>query len=458
MVLESSATLQCCVCAEPSHSSCVGLFHDKPMPYIWLCSYCRNEQREKQAGQKRKYRGLYQVIGQFSSENLHGDSPSKLRKNNFPQHVKTLVDSETTVFTLFDLLSMEIQCYILSFLKQRELTQLAAVNKYFNGLIRDAQFWKELTVHNSQGKICHSLCKNYGQSLVVLSLFCCFDHVHDDTMGIIASFCPLLRNLNLQFCVKVTDDGIKKLCDGDCKDHLQELKLSFLFSLSEKSLEYVSSLPNLNHLDIMMYGGTSITSQFEIWASKFPSLKSVKIWDSDQEFGDNFGRILCLTVKEGEVLPSDGVDPITFKEKYEQEGKANAKVERALELLQAANAKHADESDIEAALVLYEESISEYPTADGYTYLGWMHSLLGNSATAMDNCYKAMQVDPEFGNPYNDLGCAFLELELEDVAIRLFEKAKTARRYECWHFPYQNLGNTYRTKHKTTKALIEAVC
>jgi len=174
-----------------------------------------------------------------------------------------------------------------------------------------------------------------------------------------------------------------------------------------------------------------------------------------QEYGDNFGEILCLTVKEGDVLPPNGVDPISFNDKYEEIVKTNAKAERAFALLRAANAKHADESDMIAAIELYEESIREYPTADGYTYLGWMHSMLGNSATAMDNCFRALQIDPEFGNPYNDLGCAFLELEMDGIAIRLFEKAKTARRYECWHFPYQNLGNTYRTKRDMNKALIE---
>jgi len=297
--------------------------------------------------------------------------------------------------------------------------------------------------------------KNYGKSLLALSLFCCFDHVNDDTMAVVATCCPLLKSINLQFCVKITDDGIKKLCDGACKDRLQELKLSFLFLLSDKSLEYLSSLPGLNHLDIMMCGGTRITSQFEFWAPKFPSLRSVKIWDSDQEFGDNFGHIACFTVKVGEVLPPDGVYPISFQNRYDELVKENSKAARAYELLQAANTKHAEESNIEAAIELYQESISEFPTADGYTYLGWMHSMIGNSAKAMEYCYKAIQVDPEFGNPYNDLGCAFLELEIEDFAVQLFEKAKTARRYECWHFPYQNLGNTYRTKCEMTKALTE---
>jgi len=79
----------------------------------------------------------------------------------------------------------------------------------------------------------------------------------------------------------------------------------------------------------------------------------------------------------------------------------------------------------------------------------------GSSSKAMEYCYKALQLDPEFGNPYNDLGCAFLEMELDDIAIKLFERAKTARRYECWHFPYQNLGNTYRSKNQMEKALTE---
>jgi len=135
--------------------------------------------------------------------------------------------------------------------------------------------------------------------------------------------------------------------------------------------------------------------------------------------------------------------------------KENEKLEKALKLLEEANQKHINEDDIEGALQLYQMSIEEYPTADGYTFLGWMHSLSGRTSLSMDFCYKALQLDPDFGNPYNDLGCAFLDLDLDDIAIEWFQRAKKARRYECWHFPFQNLANCYRSKNEMTKAIVE---
>jgi len=73
----------------------------------------------------------------------------------------------------------------------------------------------------------------------------------------------------------------------------------------------------------------------------------------------------------------------------------------------------------------------------------------------MDECYKAIQLDPEFGNPYNDLGSYFLSLKMPALATKFLEKAKTCNRYEVRQFPCINLCQHYLSKREYPKAIKE---
>src|ERR1700730_17686227 len=65
------------------------------------------------------------------------------------------------------------------------------------------------------------------------------------------------------------------------------------------------------------------------------------------------------------------------------------------------------------------------------------------------------EIDPEFGNPYNDIGVYLMQQEKLDEAIPWLEKAKQAKRYEPRHFPYLNLGRVHKAKGMIQKALEE---
>jgi tetratricopeptide (TPR) repeat protein len=128
--------------------------------------------------------------------------------------------------------------------------------------------------------------------------------------------------------------------------------------------------------------------------------------------------------------------------------------ERALELIKEAMDRQMAE-DLNEAIRLYKESIALYPTADAHTYLGWAYSFQGKIDDAIAQCEIAIQIDPEFGNPYNDIGVYLMQQQKLDEAIPWLEKAKQAKRYEPRHFPYLNLGRVYVTKGMLQKALEE---
>jgi Tfp pilus assembly protein PilF len=135
--------------------------------------------------------------------------------------------------------------------------------------------------------------------------------------------------------------------------------------------------------------------------------------------------------------------------------------DRALELVQEAmrhqmaamQNQRADELD--EAIRLYKESIALCPTADAHTYLGWAYSFQGRIDEAIAQCEIAIGLDPEFGNPYNDIGVYLMQQQKFDEAIPWLEKAKTAKRYQPRHFPFMNLGRVYVVKGMINKALEE---
>jgi Tfp pilus assembly protein PilF len=121
------------------------------------------------------------------------------------------------------------------------------------------------------------------------------------------------------------------------------------------------------------------------------------------------------------------------------------KQEQARELFQRAyEAQMAGELD--RAAELYKRSLEIFPTAEAHTFLGWTYHFQGHTEAAIAECKRAIEVDPAFGNPYNDIGAYLIDLGRYDEAISWLEQAIRAPRYEPHHFPHSNLGRAYLAK------------
>ncbi|MGH9555367.1 MAG: tetratricopeptide repeat protein [Terriglobales bacterium] len=108
--------------------------------------------------------------------------------------------------------------------------------------------------------------------------------------------------------------------------------------------------------------------------------------------------------------------------------------------------------DYDEAIELYSRSIAAFPTAEAYTFRGWTYSFKGDLDRAIAECLEAIKVDPDFGNPYNDIGAYLIEMGRLEEAIPWLEKATHAPRYEAHCFPHFNLGRVYERKHEWKKA------
>jgi Tfp pilus assembly protein PilF len=111
--------------------------------------------------------------------------------------------------------------------------------------------------------------------------------------------------------------------------------------------------------------------------------------------------------------------------------------------------------DLDRAVAIYTKSIEIFPTAEAYTFRGWAFQKMGRIDDAIAECHRAIEVDPSFGNPYNDIGAYLLAKGELDEAIPWLEKAKQAPRYDPRHFPFMNLGRIYAAKGMVNRAIEE---
>ena len=135
-----------------------------------------------------------------------------------------------------------------------------------------------------------------------------------------------------------------------------------------------------------------------------------------------------------------------------EEREGQDKRQEAMEWVSKAYQLHM-KGEIEKAIALYTKSLEILPTAEAYTFRGWARSFEKDYAAAIEDCHRAIDLDPEFGNPYNDIGAYYLEQGELDEAIPWLRMALKAQRYESYCFPHFNLGRVFEAKAQFDRAL-----
>jgi len=127
---------------------------------------------------------------------------------------------------------------------------------------------------------------------------------------------------------------------------------------------------------------------------------------------------------------------------------------RALEICVEAQTLHL-KGQTAKAIPIYAKSIRLRPTAEAHAFLGWAYSAHGRYDLAVRECLRAIEIDPDYGNPYNDIGSYYVSQGKLDESIVWFERAKRATRYESPHFPYLNLGRVFAAQGLKIRAIRE---
>ena len=111
------------------------------------------------------------------------------------------------------------------------------------------------------------------------------------------------------------------------------------------------------------------------------------------------------------------------------------------------------QGDLAGAIRDYKASLRLFPTAEAYTFLGWVYAHLDLYNEAVAACKLAIETDPEFGNLYNDIGAYLIELDQPGEAIAWLEQALIAPRYDARVFAFFNLGRAYERLGNWRQAL-----
>ncbi len=113
------------------------------------------------------------------------------------------------------------------------------------------------------------------------------------------------------------------------------------------------------------------------------------------------------------------------------------------------------DGDIDRAIDLYSKSIRLLPTAAAHTARGWAYSFQDRLEEAVQECERAIALDPSDGAAYNDLGSYLVTLGRLDDAIEYFMLAKAAPKNETPHYPCINLAEVYAARGRPFRAIHE---
>jgi tetratricopeptide (TPR) repeat protein len=105
------------------------------------------------------------------------------------------------------------------------------------------------------------------------------------------------------------------------------------------------------------------------------------------------------------------------------------------------------------AIRKYKASIKLLPTAEAHTYLAWALGLQGKYTRAISECYRAIQLDEDYGNAYNDLGYYLTLYKRYDEAIGWMTKALSCTRFEDRHTAHYNIGRAHEFKGEWSTAM-----
>ena len=128
------------------------------------------------------------------------------------------------------------------------------------------------------------------------------------------------------------------------------------------------------------------------------------------------------------------------------------KKQEAMEMVGKAYQHHM-RGEIERAIELYTKSLELHGTPEAYTYRGWARSYHKDFEAAIADCHRAIDLDPEFGAPYNDIGAYYLEMGQFEDAIPWLHMALKAKRYESYCYPHFNLGRAFEAQGRLDQAL-----
>lgn len=141
-----------------------------------------------------------------------------------------------------------------------------------------------------------------------------------------------------------------------------------------------------------------------------------------------------------------------YESAYSMEPQYIPVVRRLMYLYSFLSNKENDLNKCETAIMYATQFIEITNLAEGYAERGNLYIDLYELDKAVEDCRKAIELDPEAYYAYNNLGCALLKLRMVDEAIVPLEQA-VEMEPDRDHLPYLNLAECYTLQKEYDKAI-----
>jgi tetratricopeptide (TPR) repeat protein len=96
--------------------------------------------------------------------------------------------------------------------------------------------------------------------------------------------------------------------------------------------------------------------------------------------------------------------------------------------------------DMQDAAAYFAMSLELYPTAEAHTGLAVTLASRGQWEDAITECHRAIALEPDLGNSYNDIAVYTAELGSIHEALEWLDRALFAPRYDCRHYAHYHRG------------------
>ena len=109
--------------------------------------------------------------------------------------------------------------------------------------------------------------------------------------------------------------------------------------------------------------------------------------------------------------------------------------------------------EFDSAEYYFSGSLEVSETAECYFYLGMIDNMRKRTEKALYYFYKALEIEPDYGNASNEIGVILLRSGREKDSLFWFKKSLKSRINDAIHIPLFNLAMIYKQWNRPERSL-----
>ncbi|AXR60836.1 hypothetical protein [Leptospira mayottensis] len=109
--------------------------------------------------------------------------------------------------------------------------------------------------------------------------------------------------------------------------------------------------------------------------------------------------------------------------------------------------------DSDRAEYLFKLTLEDEESHEAYFFLGLLENQRGNSAKGLTHFYQSVELNPNYGNPCNEIGIILLRAGKEIEAVYWLKKSLRCELNDAPHISLYNLATLYKIWNRPERSL-----